>query len=714
MATGNALNGKPHAGNPHKTQFHWQATISALAAMTLAAAPATAQTADATYTWPSVGSEIAVVYDTTDTTKVKSITATVEAGKTVTLTGGTIDFAADAVVKLAGYGNFVVNNTLTGVNGLTVTNTAAKSGLLSYKGQLPANGYATVFPGCDLDDITVLYADNPHSGYSWSNSGQIHWPYVVRRFTENGVKTMTLQMQIQYPYASLSGYLTKCVKIELKQSGADVVVKEAGEYGCFNNVEGTDMELSYQRNPGRQDIADLRVWRAANNYHIGALAAEWNGAAHMSLRGSLTGLGGKLTVARGALVDTLGATVASGPAQLDVLGTFTSGDATGTANGIVAGTRGGTIVYAATQPGNWTVTLNKANNMGNSFDRLSATDYAGHLVVKGDSAKGAYMTCDIAATNVVPKSGTVDIYDGGTVNFTPGAKNHSGTLYHNDTATYYVHSGGVLRISGNHAIYRNDKIKLLGGTFEKRRESSTANTSVMNLYCNDLFLADGAQVNGDPEYPNLKMWMGNAAGTWSVRGSSPSFCNVVVQFVGTVTHTIDVGDVTSDDQPDFIYTKALGTQESNKGATVIKKVGEGTVLCKSDVDIVGGLNIANGTWQLGASNIWKNNRALTLTGGTLSVSNNTENAIGTLTVGASGGTIELGEGATLNFADSHLKSWEGTLVIKGFRPNAIRFGTSNSALTDAQLRRLRKDTGGKLGMMSNGYLAQYGVTIVVN
>ena len=688
----------------------------AICVATLAIVPILTHAADQSLTWTSgttpaalgTGGELAFTY--TDG-KVQTLSVTIAAGDTITLGGGTIDFAADAVVKLAGYGKFIVNNTLTGVNGLTVTNIADKSGVLNYKGQLPSNGYATVFPGCDLDDITVLYADNPHSGYSWSNSAQIHWPYVVQRFTENGVKMMTLQMQIQYPYAAFSGYLTKCVKIELKQSGADVVVKEAGEYGCFNNVEGTDMELSYQRNPGRQTIADLRVWRAGNNYHIGALAAEWNGAAHMSLRGSLTGLGGKLTVTRGALVDTLGATLATGPAQLDVLGTFTSGDATGTANGTVSGTRGGTIVYEAAQPGNWTVTLNKANNMGNSSDRLSTTDYAGHLIVKGDSAKGAYMTYDIAATNVVPKYGTVDIYDGGIVNFTSGAKNHSGTQYHNDTATYYVHSGGVLRISGNHAIYRNDKIKLLGGTFEKRRESSTANTSVMNLYCNDLFLADGAQVNSDPEYPNLKMWMGNAAGTWSVRGSSPSFCNVVVQFVGTVTHTIDVDDVTSDDSPDFIYAKAFGTQESGNGATIIKKVGAGTVLCKSDVDIVGGLNVTNGTWQLGASNLWKNNRALTLSGGTFSVSNNTSNAIGVLTVAANGGTIELGEGATVSFGDSRAKTWNGNLVIKGFRENSIRFGESATALTDAQVGRLRTETGRRLTLLPDGYLAFRGMKI---
>ena len=671
--------------------------------------------ADQTYTWPddlATANEIAVEYDTTDSTKVKTLMATIAAGDTVTLTGGAIAFAADAVVKLAGYGKLIVSNTLTGANGLMVTNIADKSGVLDHIGQLPADGYVTVFPNCDLDDITILYADNPHSGYSsWSNSGQVHWPYIVRRQTVNGVKTMTLQMQIQYTYSeALSGYLTKCVAIELKQDGADVVGKEIGGYGSFDSYEGIDMVLSYQNNPGVLNVSNLRVWRNGS-YHIGALTAEWKGAARLSLCGSLSGLGGKLTVTRGALVDTLGAALANGPAQLDVLGSFTSGDATGTANSVIAGTRGGTIVYEATQPGHWTTTLNKANYMDDSSIRNIKPDYAGHLVVKGDSAAGAYMTCDIAATNVVPKYGSVDIYDGGMVNFMPGAKNHSGTYYHNDTATYYVHSGGVLRVTGNHALYRNEKIWLLGGTLEKRREAENSSTANMNLYCNDLFLADGAQVNGDPDYPNMRLWMGNATGKWRVRGTSPSYCNVAVQFVGTVTHTIDVADVTGDDSPDFIYTKTFGTQESNKGASIIKKIGEGTVLCKGDVDIVGGLNVTNGTWQLGANNIWKNGRALTLSGGTFSVSNNTANTVGTLTVAARGSTIELGEGATLNFA-APSGTWAGTVTIKGFREDAIRFGSDLSGL-DTEQYKFRTSEGQKLHLLRNGYLSHYGTQVKI-
>ena len=687
-----------------------------------AAAGLAVSAADATYTWPddlSTASEIAVEYDTADPTKVKTLTATVAAGDAVTLVGGTIDFAADAVVKLAGYGRLVVSNALTGVNGLTVTNTAAKSGFLLYPTLLPTKSYATLYPGCDLDDITILYADNPRGGFSSSNSAQVHWPYHAKRETVDGVKTMTLQMQIQYPYLSaLSGYVTKCVKIELRQSGSDVVGRTVSAYGCFDNYEGVDMERSYQMKPGSQTHGCLNVWPSAvygsdttsGNYGIAQLAAEWKGAARLSLRGSLTGLGGRLAIARGALVDTLGAALANGPAQLDVLGGFTAGDATGTANSAVAGARGGTLVYEATQAGSWTATLAKTNSMASSRDKGAIPDYAGHLVVKGYSAIGAYMTCDIQAQKVAPKDGSVDIYDGGVVNFMSGAGNHSNSSYQNDTATYYVYSGGVLRVTGNHALYRNGKIRLLGGTLEKRRDGSSSAVN-MNLYCNTLLLADGAQVNGDPANPDMRLWMGNEGGRWNVRGTSPSCCNVPVQFVGTYTHTIDVADVTGDDRPDFAYTRTFGTQESGKGASVVKKTGEGTVLCKGDVDVAGGLNVTNGTWQLGASNLWKNNRALTLSGGTFSVSNNTSNAIGALTVEARGGTIELGEGATLAFP-APSGTWAGTVTIKGFRENAIRFGTDLSQV-DKDRYRFRTADGRRLHLMDNGYLAPYGMMVTV-
>ena len=198
-----------------------------------------------------------------------------------------------------------------------------------------------------------------------------------------------------------------------------------------------------------------------------------------------------------------------------------------------------------------------------------------------------------------------------------------------------------------------------------------------------------------------------------MRGRSASYCNVPFQYVSTWTHTIDVADVTGDAGPDFVCTRTVGTQESNSGASAVRKIGLGTVLCTGDVDIAGGLTVVGGTWQLGGSGLWKNGRALALDGGALSVSNGTSNAIGALSVGSRGGTIELAAGATLSFADSHAQSWDGVLTIRGFRARAIRFGTSASALDELQCRKLRTARGGKLVIMPDGYLAPYGMVLTI-
>ena len=86
----------------------------------LAADQSLTWTAGATPATLGTGGELTFTYDAND--KVQTLLATVAAGDTITLNGDAVDFAADAVVSLSGPGNFVIENTLTGVNGLTVTN----------------------------------------------------------------------------------------------------------------------------------------------------------------------------------------------------------------------------------------------------------------------------------------------------------------------------------------------------------------------------------------------------------------------------------------------------------------------------------------------------------------------------------------------------------------------------------------------------------------
>ncbi len=82
-----------------------------------------------------------------------------------------------------------------------------------------------------------------------------------------------------------------------------------------------------------------------------------------------------------------------------------------------------------------------------------------------------------------------------------------------------------------------------------------------------------------------------------------------------------------------------------------------------------------------------------------------------------GATLDLGPTATMSFADSSAKTWTGTLLINGFRENAVRFGTFASGLTAAQVNGIRAvtETGRQRRVVigSNGYLRFPGFIMVV-
>ena len=91
-------------------------------------------------------------------------------------------------------------------------------------------------------------------------------------------------------------------------------------------------------------------------------------------------------------------------------------------------------------------------------------------------------------------------------------------------------------------------------------------------------------------------------------------------------------------------------------------------------------------------------------------------ALGTLQLdGDDVHTLELGADATMEFADSSAKAWSGTLLVKGFRNRAVRFGTSKSAITGAQLQKIRADKGNgrtsALCITADGYLVRPGMII---
>ena len=116
--------------------------------------------------------------------------------------------------------------------------------------------------------------------------------------------------------------------------------------------------------------------------------------------------------------------------------------------------------------------------------------------------------------------------------------------------------------------------------------------------------------------------------------------------------------------------------------------------------------LEEGVWRLAASSVTHDDLAFTVAGGTLAAAADTANALGVLTVASSGG-LSVGEGASLAFADSSGATWDvGSdvkLSIAAASGASVRFGTSASGLTDAQLRRVRLN-GKRVILDENGYV----------
>jgi len=108
----------------------------------------------------------------------------------------------------------------------------------------------------------------------------------------------------------------------------------------------------------------------------------------------------------------------------------------------------------------------------------------------------------------------------------------------------------------------------------------------------------------------------------------------------------------------------------------------------------GGMILNAGTLITGINNALAATLPVTLNGGTLSTGATTgytqgsiSSPLGTLTVGSSGGTLNMGTGSnSIYFANSSAVTWNGTLTVTGWTgSNHIYVGSDNTGLTSTQL-----------------------------
>ena len=240
-------------------------------------------------------------------------------------------------------------------------------------------------------------------------------------------------------------------------------------------------------------------------------------------------------------------------------------------------------------------------------------------------------------------------------------------------------------------------------------------------------LLNGAQIKG--LYANIG---NNQSIQWMVVGESQMPATVdAIGALGWTSQVLKfaVADVTGDDAADFIVGGEIPAFESGSHANyryyTTQKDGDGTMringqwAMRGTVTVNGGgivFGDNGGPFPLGADTqvrtsvsgkrefVLKNGARLGKTAGALELD--------ALTV-TDGGVLELGANATMTFADSSAKTWSGTLIVKGYRDNAIRFGMAKDSLTATQQASIRTIDGKKLHLTSNGYLAPRGMMVVV-
>jgi autotransporter-associated beta strand protein len=119
----------------------------------------------------------------------------------------------------------------------------------------------------------------------------------------------------------------------------------------------------------------------------------------------------------------------------------------------------------------------------------------------------------------------------------------------------------------------------------------------------------------------------------------------------------------------------------------------------------GTTTLSAGTLTVGASHALADTTPVVIGHATLGIGAGFTDAIGTLDA-AGNATINLGAGATLAFADSSGVSWSGTLNLAGTFASgtSLRFGTSSSGLTSAQLARIAAPGFGSFALDENGFL----------
>lgn len=226
--------------------------------------------------------------------------------------------------------------------------------------------------------------------------------------------------------------------------------------------------------------------------------------------------------------------------------------------------------------------------------------------------------------------------------------------------------------------------------------------------CNNRFLymtlRNGARTYGNP----YRYGQNGVAAHFRSEGTGTNYNNM-----GFCLHTESTGaTLTFQIDADLVMSgKLYDSPNSISKSTYydLFKKGAATLTFSGANECHGGLTVEAGTVALASDTALPASAPLTLSGGTLTCGA-TANSTGVLTLSGDA-AIDL-ESGSLAFADSSGAAWTSgaTLSITGsdkLPTRSLRFGTSESGLTKAQLRQITYN-GGRVALDAGGYLCHRG------
>ena len=266
---------------------------------------------------------------------------------------------------------------------------------------------------------------------------------------------------------------------------------------------------------------------------------------------------------------------------------------------------------------------------------------------------------------------------GGTLQFTGSGAQSSNRSFQ------VLPSSGSIDASGATSA----DVLTISGTFTSVDPGSTA---ISFTNGSNIALATGATDNRFAVGMVLSGVTGLPAGTTitAQNGNALTLSNTFTGATGSPTTTLGVVarslTLTGSNAGANTVSSILGNS-SGGGALSLIKSGTGTWVLSGSNTYTGTTSVSAGTLALGANNALPNSSAVSIGAAILNAATFSD-TVGTLDVTAAA-VINLGTGGALAFADSSAVDWTGgTLNITGtLGATALRFGTSSSGLTPAQL-----------------------------